>query len=337
MSYKTILVHLDGGERPGERLEVALGLAETFDAHLVGLLALRQTYIPSFALAEAGPTIVSAVERRRAETARAAEAAFRAATARHGRSAVEWRTSDLDPLVARASALATPISWSWGRTISGGGESSGTAPDFVEALAPSAGRPVLLVPYAGRFAGLGRRILVAWNAGREAARAVTDALPLLTRADAVHVVAFSKPDEGGADHGDTPGEADIGLYLARHGVKVSVAQQQNKELAVGQQILSLAADLSVDLIVMGAYGHSRVRELMLGGATRTLPRLDDRPGADVALSCPNAGGTAATVIRDGERRLGARFLDVAENGVRDDDREDPRTPRRGPRSRPRCG
>jgi nucleotide-binding universal stress UspA family protein len=109
---------------------------------------------------------------------------------------------------------------------------------------------------------------VAWNAGREAARAVTDALPLLTRADAVHVVAFN-PDKGGADHGDTPG-ADIGLYLARHGVKVSVAQQQNEELAVGEQILSRAADLSVDLIVMGAYGHSRVRELMLGGATRTL-------------------------------------------------------------------
>jgi nucleotide-binding universal stress UspA family protein len=268
MSYKTILVHLDGGERPGERLEVALGLAETFDAHLVGLLALRQTYIPSFALAEAGPTIVSAVERRRAETARAAEAAFRAATARHGRSAVEWRTSDLDPLVATRLSARYADLVVVGQNDPGGGESSGTAPDFAEALVLSAGRPVLLVPYAGRFAGVGRRILVAWNAGREAARAVTDALPLLTRADAVHVVAFN-PDQGGADHGDTPG-ADIGLYLARHGVKVSVAQQQNKELAVGQQILSLAADLSVDLIVMGAYGHSRVRELMLGGATRTL-------------------------------------------------------------------
>jgi nucleotide-binding universal stress UspA family protein len=268
MSYKTILVHLDGGEGSAKRLEVALGLAETFDAHLVGLLGLRHAYIPSFAIAEAGATIVSSVERRRAETARAAEAAFRAATARHDRSAAEWRISHLDALVATRLSARYADLVVVGQKDPGGEESSGAGADFAEELVLSAGRPVLLVPYAGRFAVVGRRILVAWNAGREAARAVTDALPLLTRADAVHVVAFN-PDKGGADHGDTPG-ADIGLYLARHGVKVSVAQQQNEELAVGEQILSRAADLSVDLIVMGAYGHSRVRELMLGGATRTL-------------------------------------------------------------------
>ena len=291
MSYKTILVHLDGGERPGERLEVALGLAETFDAHLVGLLALRQTYIPSFALAEAGSTIVSAVERRRAETARAAEAAFRAATARHGRSAVEWRTSDLDPLVATRLSARYADLVVVGQNDPGGDESSGAGRDFAEALVLSAGRPVLLVPYAGRFAVVGRRILVAWNASREAARAVTDALPLLTRADAVHVVAFN-PDQGGADHGDTPG-ADIGLYLARHGVKVSVAQHRNKELAVGP----------ADPLARGgprrrSHRHGCLRALAgartdAGRRDPHAARLDDGAGADVALSCHARGAASA--------------------------------------------
>jgi nucleotide-binding universal stress UspA family protein len=142
------------------------------------------------------------------------------------------------------------------------------ASDFAEELVLSAGRPVLLIPYAGHFPEVGRRVLVAWNAGREAARAVTDALPLLARASIVQVVAFD-PRKGGADHGDIPG-ADIALLLARHGVKVSIAQQQSKEVDVGNQILSRAADMQSDLIVMGAYGHSRLRELVLGGVTRTL-------------------------------------------------------------------
>ena len=109
-------------------------------------------------------------------------------------------------------------------------------------------------------------MLVAWSASREAARALTDALPLLKRAENVEVVAF-QPHK--ADHGEQPG-ADIGLFLARHGVKVTASEQHGGEVDVGAQILSRAADLDVDLIVMGAYGHSRIRELVLGGATRTL-------------------------------------------------------------------
>src|SRR5690606_4452572 len=130
------------------------------------------------------------------------------------------------------------------------------------------GRPVLLVPYAGRFEAVGRRVLVAWDAGREAARAVRDALPLLKRAEHVEVVSFN-PDRPGARHGPIPG-ADLAAYLARHDVKVHVSQQHGDDIEVGEQILSRAADLHSDLIVMGAYGHSRLRELALGGATRTL-------------------------------------------------------------------
>jgi nucleotide-binding universal stress UspA family protein len=127
---------------------------------------------------------------------------------------------------------------------------------------------VLLVPYAGRFPAVGRKVLIAWNAGREAARAVVDALPLLARASTVHVVSFN-PEKGGADHGAVPG-ADIAQFLVRHGIKVVVHRQNNGGVDVGNQILSRAADLEIDLIVMGAYGHARMREMVLGGVTRTL-------------------------------------------------------------------
>jgi nucleotide-binding universal stress UspA family protein len=122
-----------------------------------------------------------------------------------------------------------------------------------------------MVPYAGRFPDAGQRVLVAWNASREAARAVTDALPLLSRAERVEVVAFDST----GDHGEVPG-ADIALFLSRHGVKASAARQSAPGVDVGSQILSRAADVDADLIVMGAYGHSRLRELALGGATRSM-------------------------------------------------------------------
>jgi len=265
MSYKTILVHLDSGKRVAERVAIAKQLADTFDAHLTGLFALSTPRIPSYALAEAGPVVVEAETRYRAEATRAAETAFTAATAHQSRS-VEFRASRRDALAAvLLSARYADL------VVAGQLEPegrSGVDDSFAEELVLGAGRPVLFVPYAGRFKEVGRRVLVAWNAGREAARAVSDALPLLGRAGMVQIVAFD-PLKGDADHGDLPG-ADIALVLARHGVKVSVAQQHSDEVDVGNQILSRAADMQADLIVMGAYGHSRLRELVLGGVTRTL-------------------------------------------------------------------
>ncbi len=266
MNYKTILVHLDRGARAAERLELGFSLAGSFDAHLVGLFALSAPRIPSYALAEAGRIMEEAEARHRAEAMHAAESLFRAAAARHGRSGAEWRASRADALAAvQLSARYADL------VIAGQhdpAENSGVTPDFVEDLALGAGRPVLFVPYAGRFPQVGRKVLVAWNAGREAARAVVDALPLLARASAVHVISFN-PAKGGADHGEVPG-ADIALYLVRHGIKVIVHRQDNGEVDVGNQLLSRAADLDIDLIVMGAYGHARMREMVLGGVTRTL-------------------------------------------------------------------
>jgi nucleotide-binding universal stress UspA family protein len=111
-------------------------------------------------------------------------------------------------------------------------------------------------------------VVIAWNSAREAARAVHDAMPLLIAAEAVTVLTID-PREGPQGHGELPG-ADISLHLARHGVKAQVERTVSADLPVGEVLLSRLADLGADLLVMGAYGHSRMRELLLGGATRSL-------------------------------------------------------------------
>lgn len=268
MTYKTIVVHIDRGPRSAVRLDLGLSLAQRLDAHCVGLFALSAPRIPSYARAEAGNIVAEAEAKFRAEATAAGEVVFRAAVSRSGHSLAEWRASGRDAFDAVRTSARYADLVVVGQHEEGAKESSGVTDDFVDELVLAAGRPVLVMPYAGRFESVGKRVLLAWNASREAARAVSDAIPVLKTADSVQVVAFD-PGKGGADHGDVPG-ADIALFLTRHGVKVQVAQQQGAGLDIGAQILSRAADIGADLIVMGAYGHSRMRELVLGGATRTL-------------------------------------------------------------------
>jgi nucleotide-binding universal stress UspA family protein len=126
---------------------------------------------------------------------------------------------------------------------------------------------VLVVPYVGEPVVKGEHVLVCWDGGREAARAATDALPFLREARKVTVLTVNT----GAAPSEVPG-ADIALYLARHGVKSEAARTPAGGIDPGNVILSRAFDYGVDLIVMGAYGHSRVREILLGGATRAILR-----------------------------------------------------------------
>ena len=215
MDYKTILVHLDRSARRSERLELAFTLADRYDAHLVGLFALSAVRIPSYVRADTSATLIAVQNRQRAEEAREAEAAFRAATARHRGVKAEWRISQADALGAvqlnaRYSDLVI-----LGQRERDREEDAGIAPEFIDEIVLSCGRPVLLIPYAGRFPDSGKRALVAWNASAEASRAIADALPLLARAESVNVVVFETGQAG--DHGEEPG-ADAALYLARHGV-----------------------------------------------------------------------------------------------------------------------
>jgi nucleotide-binding universal stress UspA family protein len=139
--------------------------------------------------------------------------------------------------------------------------------DLPQTLVLASGRPVLLLP-PDPPAAAGRRILVGWNAGREATRAVADALPFLVRAEAVELLVVDHERQP-TKHGEEPG-ADMACHLARHGVRVEVRRMSSGGQDVGRFLLSRAADFGADLVVMGAYGHSRVTELVFGGATRTV-------------------------------------------------------------------
>jgi nucleotide-binding universal stress UspA family protein len=264
MTYRTIVVHLGADARRRERLVLASDLAASFDAHLVALFAPAELLVPFVLTGNAGPVIESEL-RRRVEVAAEAKREFDAVVSRYSTPKAEWRSAEGGALAAMRRSARYADLVVVGQRDPDLAPGEGMPGYFVEELVLSAGRPVLVVPYAGRFPRIDARVLVAWNASREAARALTDALPLLQRAQAVEVAAF---EPQAADHGAEPG-TDLALYLARHGVRVNVARQQ-AGIEVGAQILSRAADSEADLIVMGAYGHSRAREIVLGGATRTL-------------------------------------------------------------------
>jgi nucleotide-binding universal stress UspA family protein len=137
-----------------------------------------------------------------------------------------------------------------------------------ERLLLASGAPILVVPSGWKSEPIGNKILVGWNASREARRAVADALPFLVAAKSVTLLVVDS-NKRADRHGEEPG-ADIALYLARHGVRVEVEQASSRGSPVADIILSYAADHSMDLIVIGAYSHARSVEIMFGGVTRTL-------------------------------------------------------------------
>jgi len=128
------------------------------------------------------------------------------------------------------------------------------------------GKPVLVVPYIGpQGSSIGRTVMIAWKETRETARAVAAALPLLQQAQRVHVATWG--DEHAVERRRMP---ELLAYLGRHGVEAVPHHYGDEPGSVGETILSAVADLDADLLVMGGYGHSRAREWILGGATRTI-------------------------------------------------------------------
>ncbi len=264
MTYKTLLVHVDNGPRAATRLGIALDLARAWNAHLVGLHAISVPRMPTYAAVEGGESMREFQQKAADDLAAKAKAEFERATAGARDQSIEWRESRED------ATVAVPLHARYADLVIVGQpneeEGTGVETDFVDRVLVSAGRPLLVIPYAGRFTAIGARVLIGWNAGREATRAVTDALPFLQKASEVNVIAFNPQ---GAPHGEVPG-ADIALFLARHGVNVAVSHERGTDIDAGNLLLSRAADLDADLMVMGGYGHSRMQELILGGATRTV-------------------------------------------------------------------
>ena len=265
MSFKTILVHCDAGRGTAGRLRIAFDLAGRFDAHVIGLHVRQAFQAPAFTDAGAAldslyKTYDAAVKADEAM----ATAAFREAVGSKGYSS-EWRVvdgyvDDILPAEARSADLvivgqAEPDS-----------QPTVTPADLAEEVTMAGECPVLIVPHIGAARPPGKIVMLCWNDSREAKRAATGAMPLLAAADKVIVLIIDPKTEAGSEE---PG-ADVARWLARHGVKVTVQRDSAADSDVGGVILSRAADHDVDLIVMGIYGHSRLRERVPGGASRTL-------------------------------------------------------------------
>ncbi|WP_173983980.1 universal stress protein [Magnetospirillum sp. SS-4] len=263
MTFKDILVHVDDSARAAIRLDVAIALAAEHQAHLVALNVRPQGPRTAAIGAPFGNELEAAMARNDAEAAGRTRAMVESRPVPDG-LAVEWRDVIGDPvdevaLHARYCDVAVI------------GQTEPDAPGgrpLADNLVLAVGRPLLVIPHSGRFSAIGRRVLLAWNGSREATRAVHDSMPVLARAAVVHVIAVN-PGHGQDGHGDVPG-ADICLHLSRHGVNAVCEQIRTDDLDVGEMLLNRAADEDCDLIVMGGYGRSRLREMVLGGATRHL-------------------------------------------------------------------
>jgi nucleotide-binding universal stress UspA family protein len=275
MAFKDILVQLDNHRNYESRLQIALSLAAQSEGRVTALYGFELPEQPKVSLSLAEALYVTndaarvVYERQRDgafDDATQFEAAFYAAAKRAGVPA-SWEIwpekpkALIDTITARARYADIAIL----------GQADPEHPLFdtlarlPETVMLASGRPVLIVPSATRVSAVGKRILVAWNGAREAARAVADAMPLLHGAEAVTVLSMANEDlEGECEQ---PAR-ELVRHLAQHGIRAGATARTALDFEMGDAVLSCANDLGCDLIVMGGYGHSPTRELILGGTTR---------------------------------------------------------------------
>ena len=269
MTYKTILVQLNDEQRVERTLQPAVMLAARMGAHLIGLhVSPGLMYVPPLPSAS---NIIGMIREHEHRICDKIGNAFEEMTRNRGFVA-EMRFlkprghDDLYELVMQHARSADLVVASQPAPLT---DVSGIL-DFPERLAIECGRPVLTVPLSGARSEIGKHVLIAWNGKREAARATFDALPLLKAARTVTVLGLEQVRSAGNDL-PLPDTA-IGASLARHGVNVTVQTASAKETSVGEAILARVAGEGADLLVMGAYGHMRLREFVFGGATRHVVR-----------------------------------------------------------------
>ncbi len=287
MAYKTILVHVDEAPHSAARIVLAGELALQEGAHVVGIATtgISRFLYQNETVDDNDPNLARHLDILRQRAAHAL-ADFAPRLQGLGVQSFEQRILDDEPatglnLMARHADLV----------IVGQLAPNGRGPDIPAEVLAGSGKPVLVLPVTARTSatiavtrdgvaspgGLapGRHILAAWNASREAGRALQDALPLLRRADSVTVAIFDGDTRPGV-FGDPPG-SEVLAWLERHGVVASVVLGQSERQGllkrpgnVAEQLLAVAGERDCDLLVMGAYGHSRFRETLLGGVTRSV-------------------------------------------------------------------
>jgi nucleotide-binding universal stress UspA family protein len=263
MSYKTILLGLVAGDPGnGARIRSSIGLAASQGAHLTALYMIPPFNIPGFAEVPVPSYVADQYYADEEAAAGPVIEAFETALASQGYVSGNIRKAHVLPIDSlRGEAPFVDL------IVLGQPHEDYYDPatdSLVGNAALSVGLPVLAVPREGDYGSFGKNVLVAWTPRRECTRAVREALPFLQRAERVVVLRANTPDDGA--------EVEIGAYLARHGVKADIKDVMAKDISVADAILNTASSEDCDLIVMGAYGHSRSREYVFGGVTRDILR-----------------------------------------------------------------
>ena len=258
---KSILLHLDCSTRAGERIQLARQLAETFDAEVTGLPCTLSALMRYPFAVEAAAEAVAIMQEIDQAARDKMQAEFAARSA--GSQRMHWAEPERDgPWGFARRALYADL-MVLGQRDRNDPFDSELPGDFLPSVLVESGRPALILPWAGPVEPIGRNVLVAWKETRESARAVTAALPWLRKAGRVHAVAYGED-----------AEASLGRlknYLRVQGIQaVTLHPAGDKDEDAGNRLLSFAADVGADLLVMGCYGHSRAREWVLGGATLSV-------------------------------------------------------------------
>ena len=265
-SLAQLLVHMDALPNAQQRLEAARRLGQAQGAAVMALYAVMPRFVQLPFAPEIGPGIAASLQDIDDQQRRLARSAFDQALATPG-TAVEWAEIRDDPMMAAFAQQAFYADLMvLGQHDPSTDPSFGVPSDFAENVMLMSGKPALILPYAGLPpAVIGETVVIAWKPVREAARAVGAAMPLLKRARRVVILSWSGDDEKVVGK-----RLDLRGYLRLNGVEASWQEQGNETSGLGELLLSRSFDLGADLLVMGCYGHSRAREWVLGGTSRTV-------------------------------------------------------------------
>ncbi len=264
MMLKDVVVNLTGGGPQDFAAEYAVSVAKAFGAQVSGIAFVYDPVIPDAGLGGVSPDLI---EMQRDENAKSAEEASNRFVEAAKKAGVSAETRILDASVAGATSEFGRIARRFDIAVVGQAqrEYGATESLMIEGALFESGRPIIVVPYIQKEGLTLDRVLVCWDGGRTAARATADALPFLMRAKAVELLIVTEPHKQDEVNG-----ANMTEHLARHGVSVTLKRISRGDIDVQSAILSHAADSSANFIVMGGYGHSRLREFILGGVTRNM-------------------------------------------------------------------
>ncbi len=267
MSYRSLLVQVDDNDQSDRRIRVAARLARAHGADLHGIYVTPAREMTPFTSAMLPDSVVENRLRETGEAQASAEKRFRAGAAAEQLTAVTW-SAPAGPALEAAILNMRRVDIGVAGQPFPEDPDAAFAGDVLYGMLMQAGRPLLIVPYLGDFPVVGRNVLIAWKETRESARAVSDALPFLKRADNVVVMPVSSPGDSVAE--DALSGSGIADYLARHGITARVRAEIADDIDVGNLLLSRASDLATDLIVMGGYSRARLAERVSGGVTRLI-------------------------------------------------------------------